>query len=252
MTLPKRGIGPFEVSAIGLGCMNLSHAYDGLPSPEKGARLLNGALDRGITLLDTAALYGGDNERLVGSAVLHRRGEFALSSKCVLDMHGGKRCLDGSPAAIAATLHRPRQRLGTDHMYLYYLDRLDHEDVGAAAVRLDPKKVSRINGIFAGVCGPARAVLGGRASPDRHGNPSWRRTRGRRAVMAAALRGEEAGAEGGALVCRPTLVAIEDTRQSPIALARAGRYLPTPCQKERRNGDRDNDDRTAAADVRAP
>jgi len=53
-----RRIGPFEVSALGLGCMNLSHAY-GAPPPDDGAeRLLLEALDHGVTLFDTAALYG--------------------------------------------------------------------------------------------------------------------------------------------------------------------------------------------------
>jgi aryl-alcohol dehydrogenase-like predicted oxidoreductase len=66
--LPVRQLGPLSVSAIGLGCMNLSHAYGVPPSPEDGTKLLNRALDLGITFLDTAALYGGgDNERLIGS-----------------------------------------------------------------------------------------------------------------------------------------------------------------------------------------
>ena len=138
--LPQRKIGPFQVSAIGLGCMNLNHAYGITPSAEEGARLLNRALDLGINMLDTAALYGGgENERLLGQAVMHRRGEFTLASKCVLDMHEGKRGLDGSPAAIAATLDRALQRLGTDHIDLYYLHRLDRrvpiEDSVGALVR---------------------------------------------------------------------------------------------------------------------
>ena len=61
-----RRIGPFAVSPIGLGCMNLSHAYGVPPDAETGARLLNAALDLGYTHLDTAALYGfGANETLV-------------------------------------------------------------------------------------------------------------------------------------------------------------------------------------------
>ena len=54
--MKTRKIGPFEVSAIGLGCMNLSHAYGTPPSPEAAEALLLGALDRGVTLFDTAAL----------------------------------------------------------------------------------------------------------------------------------------------------------------------------------------------------
>ena len=130
MTLPTRTIGPFSVSAVSLGCMNLSHAYGVKPAEVDAVRLLNHALDSGVTMLDTAALYGGGaNERLLGKAVMHRRREFTLASKCVLDTVEGRRVLDGSPAAIARTLDAALQRLGTDHIDLYYLHRLD-PDVG--------------------------------------------------------------------------------------------------------------------------
>lgn len=148
--LPTRSLGPFTVSAIGLGCMNLSHAYGVPPSAQDGARLLNRALDLGVTLLDTAALYGnGENERLIGGAVMHRRSEFTLASKCVLDMADGKRTLDGSPAAIHRTLDGALQRLGTDHIDLYYLHRLDRrvpieESVGALAEAKQAGKIGAI------------------------------------------------------------------------------------------------------------
>jgi hypothetical protein len=148
--MPTRALGPFTVSAIGLGCMNLSHAY-GDPLPEDdGARLLNHALDLGVTFLDTAALYGaGANERVIGGAVMHRRSEFTLASKCVLDMYDGKRGLDGSPRAIAATLDRALARLGTDHIDLYYMHRLDRrvpieESVGALALAREAGKIGAI------------------------------------------------------------------------------------------------------------
>jgi aryl-alcohol dehydrogenase-like predicted oxidoreductase len=65
MPLPQRHIGPFTVSAIGLGCMNLSHAYGRPPPADQAERLLLSALDQGVTLFDTAALYGfGANETL--------------------------------------------------------------------------------------------------------------------------------------------------------------------------------------------
>ncbi|PCD03217.1 aldo/keto reductase [Sphingomonas spermidinifaciens] len=150
MTLPTRRIGPFEVSAIGLGCMNLSHAYGEKPAPADAEALLNRALDLGVTLLDTAALYGfGENERLVGRAVGHRRGEYTLASKCVLDVIDGKRGLDGSPAAIARTLDAALQRLGTDHIDLYYLHRLDknvpiEESVGALVRAHEAGKIGAI------------------------------------------------------------------------------------------------------------
>ena len=130
--------------------MNLSHAY-GAPVPEEhGVALLNRALDLGVTLLDTAALYGyGTNERLLGKAVMHRRSEFTLASKCVLDAVDGKRMLDGSPAAIARTLDSALGRLGTDHIDLYYLHRLDRqvpieESVGALVRAKDSGKIGAI------------------------------------------------------------------------------------------------------------
>ncbi len=150
MTLPTRKIGPFQVSAIGLGCMNLSHAYGTKPEPADAEALLNRALDLGVTLLDAAALYGvGENERLVGRAVGHRRGDYTLASKCVLDVIDGKRGLDGSPAAIARTLDAALQRLGTEHIDLYYLHRLDRkvaiEDSVGALVRA--KEAGKIGAI---------------------------------------------------------------------------------------------------------
>jgi aryl-alcohol dehydrogenase-like predicted oxidoreductase len=150
LTLPTRRIGPFDVSAIGLGCMNLSHAYGTPPGEAEGAALLNRALDLGVSFLDTAALYGGGaNERLIGKAVMHRRREFTLASKCVLDMQGGKRVLDGSPAAISATLDAALMRLGTDHIDLYYLHRLDfavpvEESVGALARAVEAGKIGAV------------------------------------------------------------------------------------------------------------
>ena len=151
MTLPTRSIGPFTVSAIGLGCMNLSHAYGVVPTEAEGAALLNHALDVGVTFLDTAALYGGGaNERLIGKALMHRRHEFTLASKCVLDLHaGGRRGIDGSPAAIARTLDAALLRLGTDHIDLYYLHRLDpdvpiEESVGALVRAREAGKIGAL------------------------------------------------------------------------------------------------------------
>jgi aryl-alcohol dehydrogenase-like predicted oxidoreductase len=150
MTLPSRKIGPFEVSAISLGCMNLNHAYASFPPEDEAIRLLNRALDLGVTMLDTAALYGaGENERLIGKAVMHRRSEFTLASKCVLGGTGGKRGLDGSPDAIAATLDASLQRLGTEHIDLYYLHRLDanvpiEESIGALVSAKEAGKIGAI------------------------------------------------------------------------------------------------------------
>lgn len=150
MTLATRTLGPLSVSAIGLGCMNLSHAYGTPPTEAEGARLLNRALDLGVTFLDTAAIYGGGaNERLLGASVMHRRREFVLASKCVLDLVGGERVLDGRPETIRRTLDRALQRLGTDHIDLYYLHRLDRnvpveDSVGELARAVEAGKIGHV------------------------------------------------------------------------------------------------------------
>jgi aryl-alcohol dehydrogenase-like predicted oxidoreductase len=151
MTLPTRQIGSSTVSAIGLGCMNICHAYGVPPSEEDAGRLLNRALDLGVTFFDTAAIYGlGKSERLIAGAIMHRKREFTLASKCVMDAPDGKtRVLDGSPAAITATLERALRRLGTDHIDLYYLHRPDpkvaiEESVGALADAVKAGKIGAI------------------------------------------------------------------------------------------------------------
>lgn len=148
--LPTRMLCGRPVSAVSLGCMNLSHAY-GAPLPEvDGIRLLNHALDIGVTHLDTAALYGGgNNERLLAKAVMHRRDEFLLSTKGVLDQIGDKRLLDGRPETIAGSIDRSLQRLGLDYVDLYYLHRLDkdvpiEDSVGAVADAVKAGKVGAI------------------------------------------------------------------------------------------------------------
>jgi aryl-alcohol dehydrogenase-like predicted oxidoreductase len=148
--LPTRSLGGLTVSAISLGCMNLSHAYDVAPSEEDGIRLLNHALDIGITHLDSAALYGsGANERLIAKAVGHRRKEFVLGSKCVLDLIDGNRVLDGRPEVITGSLERSLGRLGTDHIDLYYMHRLDktvpvEESIGALVKAKEAGKIGAI------------------------------------------------------------------------------------------------------------
>ena len=145
-----RSIGPFTVSAIGLGCMNLSHAYLPRPEPRDAEKLLLHALDRGVDFFDTAALYGfGANEELLGRTLMDWRDEFGLASKCVLGGKNGQRGLDGSPQAITATLEDSLRRLRVDHIDLYYLHRLDpnvpiEESVGALARAVEAGKIGAI------------------------------------------------------------------------------------------------------------
>ncbi|MEP6908609.1 MAG: aldo/keto reductase, partial [Pseudoxanthomonas sp.] len=80
--MQQRRIGPFQVSALGLGCMNLSHAYATPPSEAAAEALLLWALELGVTLFDTAALYGfGANEELVGRVLGPHRSRITLASK---------------------------------------------------------------------------------------------------------------------------------------------------------------------------
>jgi aryl-alcohol dehydrogenase-like predicted oxidoreductase len=130
--MQQRKLGPFSVSAIGLGCMNLSHAYGAPVSAEQGERVLLAALDAGVTMFDTAALYGfGANETLVGNVLARHRSKFTLASKCGMqgvDVAGdGKlvRVIDGRSETIKATCEAALQRLRTDVIDLYYLHRWD-------------------------------------------------------------------------------------------------------------------------------
>ena len=130
--MPQRPLGPFQVSAIGLGCMNLSHAYGVPPSPEAGRELLARALDLGCTLFDTAALYGfGANESLVGPVLKPHRSKITLCSKGgmagVQFPDGVKRVIDGRPEAIRRNCEDSLRRLGTDVIDLYYLHRWDRQ-----------------------------------------------------------------------------------------------------------------------------
>ena len=143
--MQHRRIGSLEVSAVGLGCMNLSMGY----GPADGAtstRLLNEALDLGCTFLDTATMYGdGANESLIGRAIGRRRSEYVLASKCGLSPAG----IDGSPDTLAAQVDASLARLGTDRIDLYYLHRPDpdvpiEDSVGALARMVETGKVREI------------------------------------------------------------------------------------------------------------
>jgi len=145
-----RRIGEFEVSAISLGCMNVSHAYGVPPTPGDSARLLNEALDIGYTMLDTAALYGfGANESLLGKAIAHRRNEYVLASKCALHGLDGKRELTNDPAKLKKSCEDSLKRLNTDVIDLFYLHRWDkvtpiEEAVGTLADLVRDGKVRAI------------------------------------------------------------------------------------------------------------
>lgn len=141
--MQQRSLGPFSVGAIGLGCMNICHAYGPPVSAEQAERLLLAALDAGVTHFDTAALYGfGASETTVGRVLGRHRSLFTLASKCGMqgvDVAGDGqlvRVIDGRPATLRATCEAALQRLQTDVIDLYYLHRWDkqvpiEESVGA-------------------------------------------------------------------------------------------------------------------------
>jgi aryl-alcohol dehydrogenase-like predicted oxidoreductase len=130
--MSQRQLGPFKVNAIGLGCMNLSHAYGTPPPREQAERVLLGALDAGVDLFDTAALYGmGANEKLVGEVLKNHRSRFTLCSKggmAGVDLAGdGKkvRVINGHPDAVRKNCEDSLRSLQTDVIDLYYLHRWD-------------------------------------------------------------------------------------------------------------------------------
>lgn len=147
---PTRSLGPFQVSPIGLGCMNLSHAYGVPPSPDDAASLLLRALELGVTHFDTAALYGfGANEALVGRVLAPHRHRFTLASKCGMTGVDGQRVIDGRPKTLKATCEAALKRLRTDVIDLYYLHRWDksvpiEDSVGALGELVDAGKIRAV------------------------------------------------------------------------------------------------------------
>ena len=149
--MKTRRIGPFEVSAIGLGCMSMSHAYGTPPPEDTAADVLRRALDLGCTHVDTAALYGfGVNETLVGRALAGRRREFVLATKGGMFRNAqGQREIDGRPDTLRKHCDESLARLRTDVIDLYYLHRWDkrvpvEESVGALADLVGAGKVRAI------------------------------------------------------------------------------------------------------------
>ncbi len=131
--MQQRSLGPFQVSAVGLGCMNICHAYGEPVSEQQAERVLLAALDAGVTHFDTAALYGfGTSETLVGKYLSKHRSKFTLASKCGMqglpNADGVKvRVIDGRPATLRATCEEALKRLQTDVIDLYYLHRWDKQ-----------------------------------------------------------------------------------------------------------------------------
>lgn len=147
--MKTRKLGPNgpEVSAIGLGCMGMSAFYGGSDEAQS-ISVIHRALDLGITLFDTAEMYGPHtNEVLVGKALKDRRDQALIATKFGIGRaQDGSIETDGSPANVRRAIEGSLQRLGVDHVDLYYLHRVDpgtpiEETVGAMAELVKEGKV---------------------------------------------------------------------------------------------------------------
>ncbi|MDT7672414.1 MAG: hypothetical protein QOD82_316 [Pseudonocardiales bacterium] len=145
-------LGGLDVSRIGLGAMSMSAFYTGANSDNSEAvRTIHRAFDLGVTLLDTAEIYGPYlNEELVGRAIAGHRDQVVLATKFGFISHAaGVNALDSSPANIRAALDGSLKRLGTDHVDLYYQHRVDpntpiEDTVGALAELVAEGKIRHI------------------------------------------------------------------------------------------------------------
>src|SRR5437016_3801154 len=146
-------IGGLDVSRIGLGAMSMAGYYNiGSGSDAESIRTIHRALDLGVTLLDTAEIYGPyTNEELVGRAIKGRRDDIVLATKFGLVSHAGPgpSVLDSTPANIRVAVEGSLKRLGTDRIDLYYQHRVDpktpiEDTVGALAELVAAGKVRHI------------------------------------------------------------------------------------------------------------
>ncbi|RLK48423.1 aryl-alcohol dehydrogenase-like predicted oxidoreductase [Stenotrophomonas rhizophila] len=138
------------VSALGLGCMGMSAFYGGRGSDADAIAVIHRALERGVTLLDTADMYGPHtNEVLVGKAIAGRRDQVFLATKFGIKLEPSDtatRSVDGRPEYVIAACEASLQRLGVDHIDLYYQHRVDgtvpiEDTVGAMARLVEQGKV---------------------------------------------------------------------------------------------------------------
>lgn len=139
-----------EVTRIGLGAMGMSHGYSGAGSDDaESIRTIHRAIDLGVTLIDTAEVYGPYvNEELVGKALQGRRDQVVLATKFGLISHTGRGAgkPDSTPDSIRSAVDGSLKRLGTDHIDLYYQHRVDpdtpiEDTMGALAQLVQDGKI---------------------------------------------------------------------------------------------------------------
>ncbi|MFX0573825.1 aldo/keto reductase [Nocardia nepalensis] len=125
--IPTRKLGQLTVSAQGLGCMGMSHAYGVRDNDDESIATIHRALELGVTLLDTANVYGPEtNERLVGKAIADRRDQVVLATKFgIVWGEDGSMGARGDAAYVKQSCDASLARLGVDHIDLYYQHRVD-------------------------------------------------------------------------------------------------------------------------------
>lgn len=126
--MKKRQLGKegFEVGAIGLGCMGMSHGYGPASNKKEMIALIHQAIDRGVTLFDTAEVYGPYiNEELVGEALAPYKGKVSIATKFGIQMENGKQVLNSRPEQIRQSVEGSLKRLKIDTIDLYYQHRVD-------------------------------------------------------------------------------------------------------------------------------
>jgi aryl-alcohol dehydrogenase-like predicted oxidoreductase len=149
MKTRKLGRSGPEVSAIGLGCMGMAAFYGQASDEAQATAVIHRALDLGVTFLDTAEMYGPHtNEIQIGKALADRRDKAFVATKFGIGFNAERTGLtiDGSPANVRRAIEGSLQRLGMDHVDLYYLHRVDantpiEETVGAMGELVKEGKV---------------------------------------------------------------------------------------------------------------
>jgi len=144
--MKHRKLGSLEVGAIGLGCMGMS-AFYGPRDDDESTKVIHRALELGVTLLDTADMYGPHtNEVLVGKAIKGKRDKVVLATKFAITMVNGQRAINGKPEYVREACDASLERLGVDHIDLYYQHRVDpntpiEDTIGAMAGLVKAGKV---------------------------------------------------------------------------------------------------------------